>query len=296
MNLQQKKPLVSIVILTYNSAEFVETCLESLANQTYPNYEIIVVDNASRDHTLARLAALSFSPEPKIITNKENLGCAGGNNVGWRASSGEVIVFLNPDTVVTKRWLETLVNALMSNAKAAIAGCKIYYPNSHRIQHAGGILYPNGMSDHRGNGAEDVGQFDEQCEMDYVTGAALAVRRSFLEQVGGLDEDYVPAYYEETDLCYKAHKHGLKVIYVPEALLYHYESPALKKLSRRFYEMYYRNRIRFVIKNYSLWEVLTKFLPYEVGWMLFEPRAKGLRLRQFRAYWQGFKFLLTHRR
>ena len=292
-----QKPLVSIVILTWNSGEFIANCLEALHWQTYPNIEIIVVDNASRDDTLERLEAAPYrSIVARVIKNEKNLGCAGGNNVGWRACKGEIVVFLNPDTFACKTWLEEIVKALSGDSKAAVAGCKIYYPNSHVIQHAGGILYPNGMADHLGKGIEDKGQFDELRGVDYVTGAALAVKRSFLDTVGGFDEDYYPAYYEETDLCYKARKKGWKVLYVPGAIVYHYESAGLERLSPRFYALFYKMRMRFVVKNYSLKELLTRFLPFEIKWMLSEPNAVGFRLRQLRAYWQGLKFLITRKR
>jgi GT2 family glycosyltransferase len=292
----KKHPLVSVVILAWNSADFMENCLSGLSKQSWQNYEIIVVDNASGDDTVNRVKSLSYTPKLILIENKKNLGCAGGNNVGWRASSGEIVIFLNPDTYVTFTWMEEFVSGLLSDPDAAIAGCKIYYPNSHIIQHAGGILYPNAMSDHYGNAEEDVGQYDEIRDVDYVTGAAIALRRDFLEVTGGMDEDYFPAYYEETDLCYRAHKNGKKVLYVPGAVLYHHESAGLTKLSARFYAMFYKMRIRFVLKNYSFMEILTKFIPFEIRWMLFEKKARGLRLCQLKAYWQGIKFLITHNR
>ena len=289
--------LVSVILLTWNSEDFISLCLESLAQQTYPYFEIIVVDNASKDNTVQRLKACAHAAlVKKLIVNEKNLGCAGGNNVGWRASSGDIVIFLNPDTVVTKTWMENLSSALLADREAVIAGCRIHYPNSHRIQHAGGILYPNGMSRHVGSGEEDQGQYDQLRQVDYVTGAAIGVKRDFLEKAGGFDEDYFPAYFEETDLCYKAKKQGKRALYVPNALLYHYESPGLSRHSPQFYALYYKMRIRFVVKNYTLLEILIKFLPFELRWMLFEPLARGFRLRQLRAYWQGIKFVLFHRR
>ncbi|MBN1900683.1 glycosyltransferase family 2 protein [Candidatus Sumerlaeota bacterium] len=286
-----KNPLASIVILTWNSAEFIERCLEGLSWQTYPNYEIIVVDNASSDDTLSRA---KNSPQAalvkKFIAHEKNLGCAGGNNTGWRASSGEIVIFLNPDIMADKYWLENLVSALESDPRAAIAGCKLYYPNSNIIQHAGGELHHNAMSEHYGSGEEDKGQYDDMRDVDYVTGAAIAVKREFLEETGGFDGDYFPAYYEETDLCFKAHKKGRGVLYIPRAVAYHFESAGLSRLSPRFYDMYYTMRMRFVFKNYSFWEILTRFLPFELRWMVCEKKAKGFRLMQFSAYWKGLKF------
>jgi len=275
----------------------VDTCLESISWQTRGDYELVIVDNASRDKTLERVELSPFGRiVSKVIANKENIGCAGGNNVGWRAASGKIIIFLNPDTVVEPRWLEELAGALEHEPQAAVAGCKIFYPNTRTLQHAGGIIHPNGMTTHRGNGEEDRGQYDEICEMDYVTGAAIAVRRDFLESVGGFDEEYFPAYFEESDLCYRARKRGKKVLYVPKAALYHFESPGVVKFSPRFYELYYRMRMRFVLKNFSRWEILTKALPFELRWMLKEPQARGFRLMQLRALGQNLRWLFKPHR
>ena len=297
MNGKEKHQSVSIVILTWNSESFVDTCLESISWQTRGDYELVIVDNASRDKTLERVELSPFGRiVSKVIANKENIGYAGGNNVGWRAASGKIIIFLNPDTVVEPRWLEELAGALEHEPQAAVAGCKIFYPNTRTLQHAGGIIHPNGMTTHRGNGEEDRGQYDEICEMDYVTGAAIAVRRDFLESVGGFYEEYFPAYFEESDLCYRARKRGKKVLYVPKAALYHFESPGVVKFSPRFYELYYRMRMRFVLKNFSRWEILTKALPFELRWMLKEPQARGFRLMQLRALGQNLRWLFKPHR
>jgi GT2 family glycosyltransferase len=283
-------PGVSVIILTYNSAPFIARCLESLSWQSYPSsFQIIVVDNHSTDDTIERIQQGQFNPI--VIRNATNRGCAGGNNDGWHRSDGEILVFLNPDTEARPDWLKSLVAPFAHDPAVAITGCKIYYPNSHTLQHAGGILYPNAMSDHYGNQQEDTGQYDTEREVDYVTGAAFAVRRSFLEAVGGFDEDYSPAYYEETDLCYKARKRGLKVLYVPSAVIHHHESPALRRYSPAFYRTYYRSRIRFLLKNYSLHDWLVRFLPFELKWF-FVPESRGTRLIQFWAYLEGLKFCL----
>jgi GT2 family glycosyltransferase len=290
------KPLVSVVVLTWNTAQFIERCLESLHWQTYPDVEIIVVDNASSDNTADVVEASGYDGV-KLLRLNENLGCAGGNNAGWRAAQGEVIVFLNPDVVVAPDYLENLIRGLMSDKDAVIAGCKMYYPNSRVIQHAGagGILHPNAMCEHYGNMEEDEGQYDDVREVAFVTGAGIAVWRWFLEEMRGFDEDYYPAYYEETDLCWRARKEGYKVLYIPDAVLYHYESAGLTKLSPAFYRMFYESRIRFLVKNYSFKDWLFKFLPFEIKWFLFESHARGCRLKQFPAYWKGVKFMFRRK-
>ncbi len=283
-------PEVSVVVLTLNSREYILRCLDSLKWQTHKSFETIVVDNASSDSTADLVATGEY--KVRLIRTDRNLGCAGGNNVGWRSAMGKIVVFLNPDVVVTPDWLVNLTRGLATTSNAVIAGCKMYYPNSRIIQHAGGILHPNAMCEHYGNSEPDNGQYDEVREVDFVTGAAFAVYRWFLEKMNGFDEDYFPAYYEETDLCWRAYKEGYKVVYIPDAVLFHYESSILKKLSPRFYRTFYRSRILFLIKNYSFKEWVGRFLPFEIRWFIKEPKARGQRLKQFRAYGEGIAFII----
>jgi GT2 family glycosyltransferase len=186
--------------------------------------------------------------------------------------------------VVKKNWLKEIINPLETRNDIGVVGCKLYYPNSHIIQHAGGILYPNMMCDHFGNGEEDKGQYDEERFVDFVTGAAFATKRSLLEKLNGFDENFFPAYYEETDFCVRIRKTGLKILYNPKAVAYHYESSSLTKLSESFYKTFYKNRILILVKHYSIKDWLTKFLPFEIKWILFEPKAKTTRWKQFKAY------------
>ena len=153
------------------------------------------------------------------------------------------------DTVVEKDWLTNLFKPFEQNPRAAITGCKMYYPESKKIQHAGGILHPNGMTEHIGYGKEDDGEYDQTVEVDFVTGASFAARKEFLDLCGGgFDEAYFPAYYEETDLCYRAKLMGYQTLFVHDAILTHFESPLLDNASDRFHRICYRSRIIFVGK------------------------------------------------
>lgn len=287
------QPLVSLVILLYNSAEFVGACLESVAASDYQPLEVVVVDNASHDGSLqiARETAQKIGLKIEPVGLDPNRGCAGGNNAGWRASHGEIVVFLNPDTRVTPSFIHELIAPLTSDGSIGITGAKIFYPDSRILQHAGGILYPNAMSDHYGVGQEDRGQFDTPKDVDYVTGAGFAIRRALLEKLDGFDEDYFPAYFEETDLCVRVRRAGYRIVYEPKAVLYHYESVSLTVNSPAFHRLYQRMRIRFLLKNYSPGDWLKRFLPFEARWMLREPRARGHRREQFRAYAEGLLWL-----
>lgn len=283
---------VSVVVLTYNSDQVIEACLSALVPLA-DRAELIVVDNASADETRAIVAR--HMPPVQLIANNANRGCAGGNNVGWRAARGDLVVFVNPDVVVTPGWFGPLVAAFEADPRLGIAGSKLYYPGTRTIQHAGGILYPNGMVDHLGNGEEDVGQFDDVAEVDYVTGASIAVRRAALEELGGFDEDFNPAYFEETDLCWRARRAGWGVRMVPASVAYHHESTVLQRKSARFLHLFYRGRMRFVVKNYTWRELFLTWLPAEAMWLCTR-HARGGRLLQLRAYAQAVAYAWGRRR
>jgi len=272
-------------VLTYNSETFIAPCLASLAAVEYPDLEIVVVDNASTDATVAQARAAGHFDV--LLPNAANRGCAGGYNDGWRAASGEFVLFLNPDTTVDRAIARALVETFAAHPDAAICGCKILYPDGRTIWHAGGILHPNGMTNHVGMGEPDSGQYDQVREIDYATGCAMAVRRDFLECAGGFNEDYWPGYFEEVDLCRRARRMGRRVIYVPRAVVYHHESQSFKLHSPAFYHYYYRNRVRFLVNNYTWREWRSQFLPFEWRWWRTFPEARGYRLRQVRYYLAG---------
>lgn len=282
-------PRISVVILCYHSEGHIPHCLDALAQQRFENFEVIVVENASGD--CAAAVAREHPLRPRVIEAERNLGCAGGNNLGWRAARGEVVVFLNPDCVVEPEFLEAVSRPLFENQSVGLTGAKLYYPNTRILQHAGCILHPNAMTENRGNGEQDTGRFDTDEEVDFVTGAAIAARRETLESLGGFDEEFFPAYYEETDLCTRMQRQGLAVLYVPRAVGYHLESPTLGKGSARFNRMVYRARQIYLVKNKGIGEWLTNVLPFEWHW-LRQPYSKGFRWAVFRSYFQGARFAL----
>lgn len=283
-----------VIILTYNSAEYVRPCLRAVAATDWGPLDVVVVDNASSDNSglVARLAAQEIGFGLTVLPLTHNLGCAGGNNVGWRHTTGDFVVFLNPDTEVTPGFVRELVTPMIADPSIGVTGARIYYPGTRTLQHAGAGVYPNGMTHHYGAGEEDTGQHEQMRDVDYVTGAGFAVRRTLLERIGGFDEDYFPAYFEEVDLCARIRRLGFRVVYVPQAILYHHESVSLTVNSPAFHRLYQRMRIRYLMKNLSLLQWITTFIPAEIRWLMSEPLAKGHRLEQFRAYAEGAWWLL----
>lgn len=284
-----------MVVVAYRTAgAYVEACLQALRRVDYPDFEVLIVDNASPDDSLDVIQRVACDEE--VICSERNLGFAGGCNLGIERATGEVVVLLNFDTEVDPCWLRELVRPMLDDPRAAIAGSKAWFPGRQTIQHGGGVLFANATSRHLGYGEEDRGQCDEVREVDFVTGASMAIRRSFLDILGGrLDEDYYPAYLEDVDLCYKAHRMGYGVLYCPASTLVHHESPVLKNQSPAFLQLLGDMRMVFCIKNYGLRDWLLRFLPFEVRWLL-SPAAKGHRRRHLEIYRNALLYALGRRR
>lgn len=282
------------MLLSYNSADYIVPCVRSVVSSDYDPLELTIVDNASSDNSVqvARTAFVDSQLPGQVLVLEKNLGCAGGNNAGWRAATGRFVIFLNPDTEVLPNFISELVAPLHDSSIGA-TGAKIYYPGSRKLQHAGAYLLPNGLTNHYGAGEEDRGQHDAPRDVDYVTGAGFAIRRDVLEKVRGFDEDFFPAYFEEVDLCTRVRRMGLRIRYVPTAVMYHHESVSLLANSPRFRRLYQRMRIRYCIKNLNRRQWLRDFIPFEARWMVKERAARYQIHEQLRAYMENVAWLIS---
>jgi GT2 family glycosyltransferase len=250
----------SVIVLSWNGMEYLEDCLDALLAQEYADFEVIVVDNGSTDGS-ADFVAERY-PQVRLIRNERNLGFAAGNNIGMRAATGDVLVLLNQDTEVHPGWLAALVETA-SDPHIGLVGCKLLYPDG-TIQHAGGrILDARGSARHIGLGEADAGQYDAVRDVDFVTGAALALTRATLTRIGPLDEGFTPAYYEDTDWCYRARAAGLRVVYYPQAVVTHYESVSSETESYTHQANFHAGRLRFLFKHQSLEALQTSFMQAE---------------------------------
>lgn len=263
----------SVVLINYNCRAFIRRCLESLLASDYPWFEVILVDNGSTDDSLSLIADLAG--RLTIIRNPRNDLSSGGLNHGIRQARGEVIVLLDLDTEVRPDWLRKLLDPLALDPRIAVTGCKLLYPDGETIQHAGGAWERNAMCRHFGIGEKDRGQWDQPRDVDYVTGAAFAIRRSFFEQVGGLIDELFPFYYEETDICWHARRLGYRVAYVPDAVAIHHESASMVRDSPRYLFNYHRSRCRFILKNYPWKTILGRMLLEEARWLAGVVLAHG---------------------
>ena len=222
-------PDASIVIPLFNRADLTRRCIEALAaNTPAGRYELVLVDNGSRDSTGALLDELEHADLPVIIQrNKDNLGYARACNQGVCAASGKHMVLLNNDTEACPGWFEPLVEALESNPLVGAAGAKLVYSDG-TIQHAGLLLAETAGGDLEGlhrflRFPADHPAANVREPVAAVTGAAVALRREALDAAGGLDEEFWNG-DEDLDLCLKLQALGWQILYVPESSLVHHES------------------------------------------------------------------------
>ena len=280
-------PHVSLIMLNWNGRQFLAQSLPSLLALDYPDFSVLVIDNASTDGSVA-FVRQEF-PRVEVHCNTRNLGFAAGNNVGLRRVQANIAVLLNPDIVVSRDWLRELVAPMLEDETIGIAGCKIYYPGGRRLQHAGGyVSYPRAVPGHYGLNETDCGQYDIVRDVDYVIGAALALRRDVLSKVGLLDEGFF-LYFEDADLCTRARRAGYRVVYVPKATLVHVESALTEKGSDAYLRHMHTSRWRFLLKHYDLDGVLQDTVPSELAWM--DGRTLRERRAAARAYWSTLKSL-----
>jgi GT2 family glycosyltransferase len=210
---------VSIIIPNWNGEALLPTCLESLRRQSYRDFETIVVDNASKDGSLALLQR--DYPEVRVISLARNLFFAGAVNEGIRRSQGELVALLNNDTEADPAWLGELVGALDRHPQAGLAASKLLLFDRRDTLHSAGDFYRvSGVPGNRGVWQRDNGRFDREMEVFGACAAAALYRRAMLEDIGLLDED-LRGYCEDVDLSFRAQLAGYRCIYVPSARVYH---------------------------------------------------------------------------
>ena len=212
-------PLVSVIIVNYNGRTFLDKCFSSLLLQSYPDMEIIFVDNGSKDGSIEYIR--KEFPSVEIIANNENFGFAKGNNIGIRIAKGELIATLNTDTEVTPHWLEELVNAMVSDENVGMCASKMLFMKDPELINSTGIVISrSGTCWDRGIFERDVGQYESMEEVLGPCAGAALYRMSMLQEIGLFDEDFV-AYFEDTDLALRGRLAGWKCLYVPKAVVYH---------------------------------------------------------------------------
>jgi GT2 family glycosyltransferase len=215
------EPLISVVIPVHNKWVYTAACLRSLSESACDaTFEVIVVDDESSDETAGRLSAIDGLAH---FRNEQNVGFVGSCNRGANAARGRFLVLLNNDTQVTPGWLDALVDTFRQRPDAGMAGARLVYPDG-RMQEAGGIIFNDGSGWNYGRGdSADRPEYAYLREVDYCSGACVMLETERFRDLGGLDERYSPAYYEDTDLAFRVRAAGLKVYLQPAATIIHHE-------------------------------------------------------------------------
>jgi GT2 family glycosyltransferase len=243
---------VSIIIPNYNGQKYLGECLDSLHRLDFPRdqYEIIVVDNASSDGSKGFIHSTYL--DVALIQAERNLGFAGGCNLGIKNSCGESVVLLNNDTVVDTNWLKELVAVADSDKEVAIVGSKLLFKHTpNEIQNAGSYLTNRGDGGDIGSHQPDEGQYNTTREVMAVCGASMLVRRTLIEEIGALDEDFF-AYYEDIDLCYRTRLYGKKIVFASKSIVYHVHAATSGEWSPSFTFLVFRNKLLMHLKNSHL--------------------------------------------
>jgi len=224
--------MISVVVLAHNHAPYTRECLRNLLASQTDDFEVIAVDNGSMDETGAvleemRAAAAARGVAMTILSPGRNLGCSTARNLAVSRAAGDEVVFADNDTTFPDpAWMEKLRAVLREERDVAIVGPKLCYPfEPHCIQCAGVEVSRSGRVLFRGRGEPaDDPRFNQRAAVQCLISACWMFRKSLYSEIGGLDEVYNPVQYEDLDFCYRARSHGYRVLYVPEAVVYHWES------------------------------------------------------------------------
>lgn len=242
-------PCVAIIVVNWNGQTDTLACLSSLSQLQYPNYDIMVIDNGSSDDSATAIRAAH--PQVTLIETGENLGFVGGNNLGLdhaRMAGADYTLLLNNDTEIAPDFLRLLVEAAEADPQVGIVGPLIYYfDRPDVVWSAGGAIdWAGGSTRMLGLNEQDHGQFDAAPRpVDFVTGCALLIKMSLVEQVGMLDPRFF-AYYEETEWCVRATRAGQKILLVPRARIWHKISLTAREASPQVHYYMVRNRLLFL--------------------------------------------------
>jgi GT2 family glycosyltransferase len=214
-------PLITVIIPVHGQWAMTSRCLHSLVNaRTDLPIDVLVIDDASDDETPSHVGGVQGL---HTIRLDENVGFTRACNVAAAEAKGDYIVFLNNDTEVQPGWLDALYETVTSSDDIGIVGARLLYPDG-TLQEAGGIIFADGNGWNYGRGfAGDDPRALHRRDVDYVSGAALLVKRELFERLGGFDDRYAPAYYEDVDLAFSAREAGLRVVYEPTATVVHDE-------------------------------------------------------------------------
>ena len=215
-----KSPLVSIIIPVYNEFAYTFECVNAICNFTQIPYEVIIADDCSTDITKGTEDIIKNVTH---IRNKENIRFLRNCNNAAKHAQGQYILLLNNDTQVQPGWLEPLVELMENDSSIGLVGSKLVYPDG-RLQEAGGIVWKDGSAWNYGRyDNPEKPDYNYVKDVDYISGAAIMVRKAIWEELGGFDELYSPAYCEDSDLAFSIREKGYRTVYQPKSVVVHFE-------------------------------------------------------------------------
>ncbi len=299
-------PMVSIIVVNFNGNMVLIPCVESLLGTSYPNFEVVVVDNGSTDGSITRLRRTVLDPRVQIRELGKNLGPASARNLGCRESDGPYVGFVHSDVQVEPHWLAPLVNVLeQSQLLAAVQAKSMLYDYRNRFDSMGVIMDKHGCSTSLGKSSAlhleepsaathlsdfevDHGQFDKLSDIFATTFVATVMNRRVFDLVGGFDPDFFGS-LEDVDISWRIRLAGYAIAVSPNAIVYHRGGSVAK--TRRYSDLsaqrFSKNRLSMLLKNYSFGSFLRN-LPAIIGlYVMFLSYTLLLDRRLFLPYFKG---------
>jgi len=276
-------PAVSFIILTWNSAAHLPRCLACLTAQTYNDFEIIIVDNASTDSAVDKLD--ETYPKLALCVKRldSNLGFAAANNIGARLARGEWLVLLNADAFLEPDWLANMLTATQRHPNAFFSSCLLQANNPDTVDGQGDVYHVSGLAWRRNYNLPRESDLLEDEVFSACAAAALYPTQTFLA-LGGFDEDYF-AYHEDVDLGFRLRLNGLKCFYVPSAVAHHIGSTSFGKRGERATYLGHRNLVWTFLKDMP-GPLLWLFLPIHLVYTLIH-LVYFTSIGQGRAIWKA---------
>jgi len=254
---KDEDPLVSIIILNYNAGKLIEECVDSIYQSNYKNFEIILVDNNSKDES--HVKCKEKFPLINLIANKENLGYCEGNNVGIRVANGKFVIVLNPDTIVEPNWINELLQGYEKFGHGIYQPKFLTIDNKSILQSTGNMIQLFGFGYSRNKGDKDEKQFNNIENINYASGTCLFTTKEIFTQLGFFDS-FLFAYHDDLDLCWRASMQGIQSYYIPTSIVFHPSEGFSFKWSNFKFFLLERNRLYCLFTHYSHSTIL-KFLP-----------------------------------
>tara|TARA_B110000014_G_C20125228_1_gene598769 strand:- start:874 stop:1920 length:1047 start_codon:yes stop_codon:yes gene_type:complete len=276
------QPLVSIVVLNFNAKDFLIKCIDSIFQSQYKDFEVILVDNASEDDTYK--ICKENHPEINLIINQENLGYCGGNNVGIKNATGEFIIILNPDTLVDPNWINEFFKSYEKFGDAIYQPKFISMDNDKMLLSSGQMINLFGFGFSRGKGDLLANENEKLGKIGYASGTCMFLPLSVMKTLNYFD-DFLFAYHDDLDLCWRAAMMNIPSYYVPESIVLHPREGYSFKWSNLKFFLMERNRIYCLLTHYShktIFKIFPSLILVDIGVFLFYLK-KGMVFEKIKA-------------